>query len=290
MVKAKPSYTVRGVRKSKGKDQFQKYKVEDIDDTSESIKPKKVRRYRKKKANGLGDLSVTAAQAMLDAGANHLLDVTRINGRVPLPACMSDHLVEKIVFIGFFSREQVRTKILEICEAFGAKCYLVPEDLTKQSQITQEVLSRLSELETTLDVGIRHRNVVLHLVGFHLTLWMNIVKREKAVFDTLNMLNFDVTKKCLVGEGWCPVFAKPQEALQHETFDSNSQDRCGDWSLLKDHTSTIHLEVEISDNNNCVKVARYMIRMVFRYTSSVRPFMEICSKGYTTLGNQGIIL
>jgi len=24
------------------------------------------------------------------------------------------------------------------------------------------------------------------------------------------MLNFDVTKKCLVGEGWCPVFAKTQ--------------------------------------------------------------------------------
>lgn len=24
------------------------------------------------------------------------------------------------------------------------------------------------------------------------------------------MLNFDVTKKCLVGEGWCPIFAKPQ--------------------------------------------------------------------------------
>ncbi|KAG9139093.1 hypothetical protein Leryth_020775 [Lithospermum erythrorhizon] len=54
---------------------------------------------------------------------------------------------------------------------------------------------------------------------------MGMVRREKAVFDTLNMLNFDVTKKCLVGEGWCPIFSKPQiqETLQRATFDSNSQ-------------------------------------------------------------------
>ncbi|KAL1544162.1 V-type proton ATPase subunit a1, variant 2 [Salvia divinorum] len=52
-----------------------------------------------------------------------------------------------------------------------------------------------------------------------------MVRREKAIYDTLNMLNFDVTKKCLVGEGWCPIFAKTmiQDALQRATFDSNSQ-------------------------------------------------------------------
>ncbi|KAJ0777952.1 putative V-type ATPase, V0 complex, 116kDa subunit family [Helianthus annuus] len=138
---------------------------------------------------------------------------------------VSSEMVEKTIFVVFFSGEQAKTKILKICEAFGANCYPVPEDLTKQTQITQEVSLRLSELETTLDVGIRHRNAALHTIGVHLSIWMNMVKREKAVFDTLNMLNFDVTKKCLVGEGWCPIFAKPQiqEALQRATFDSNSQ-------------------------------------------------------------------
>nr|XP_008358210.2 V-type proton ATPase subunit a1 [Malus domestica] len=137
---------------------------------------------------------------------------------------LSTEMVEKTVVV-FFSGMQAKTKILKICEAFGANCYPVPEDTTRQRQITREVSSRLAELETTLDAGIRHRNKALASVGFHLAKWMNMVRREKAVYDTLNMLNFDVTKKCLVGEGWCPIFAKPkiQEALQRATFDSNSQ-------------------------------------------------------------------
>ncbi|CAI9105180.1 OLC1v1004044C3 [Oldenlandia corymbosa var. corymbosa] len=137
----------------------------------------------------------------------------------------SNEMVEKTVFVVFFSGEQARTKILKICDAFGANCYPVPEDISRRMQITQEVASRLSELETTLDAGLRHRDKALTSIGFNLSKWMNMVKREKAVYDTLNMLNFDVTKKCLVGEGWCPIFAKSkiQETLQRATFDSNSQ-------------------------------------------------------------------
>ncbi|XP_057451460.1 V-type proton ATPase subunit a1-like [Lotus japonicus] len=138
---------------------------------------------------------------------------------------VSTEMIEKTVFVVFFSGDQARTKILKICEAFGANCYPVPEDISKQRQITREVSSRLTDLEATLDAGIRHRNKALASITDHLANWMNMVRREKAVYDTLNMLNFDVTKKCLVGEGWCPMFAKTQmqEALQRATFDSNSQ-------------------------------------------------------------------
>ncbi|XP_008805029.1 V-type proton ATPase subunit a1-like [Phoenix dactylifera] len=138
---------------------------------------------------------------------------------------VSGEMVEKIVFVVFFSGEQAKTKIIKICEAFGANCYPVPEDTNKQSQMTREVSSRLSELEATLDAGIHHRNSALASIGSQLWRWTIMVRKEKAVYDTLNMLNFDVTKKCLVGEGWCPIFAKPQikDALQRATIDSNSQ-------------------------------------------------------------------
>lgn len=45
-----------------------------------------------------------------------------------------------MVFVVFFSGEQARNKILKICEAFGANCYPVPDDVTKQRQITREVM------------------------------------------------------------------------------------------------------------------------------------------------------
>lgn len=38
-----------------------------------------------------------------------------------------------------------------------------------------QVLSRLSELETTLDAGIRHRNKALTSISFHLTKWLKMV-------------------------------------------------------------------------------------------------------------------
>ena len=47
--------------------------------------------------------------------------------------------IEKTVFVVFFSGEQAKTKILKICEAFGANCYPVSEDMTKQRQISREV-------------------------------------------------------------------------------------------------------------------------------------------------------
>ncbi|KAH9331599.1 hypothetical protein KI387_003707, partial [Taxus chinensis] len=87
------------------------------------------------------------------------------------------------------------------------------------------VSERLAELQTTIDAGIRHRKNVLTTVGYQIEKWILWVRKEKAIYHTLNMLNVDVTKKCLVGEGWVPVFAKAQiqEALHRATFDSNSQ-------------------------------------------------------------------
>ncbi|CAF1898232.1 unnamed protein product, partial [Brassica napus] len=83
----------------------------------------------------------------------------------------------------------------------------------------------LQSLKTTISDGLDHLKILLETIGDKFEQWNLKVRKEKAIYHTLNMLSLDVTKKCLVGEGWSPLFAAPeiQEALQRAAVDSNSQ-------------------------------------------------------------------
>ncbi|KAK3009734.1 hypothetical protein RJ639_013076 [Escallonia herrerae] len=134
-------------------------------------------------------------------------------------------LVEKNVFIVFYSGERAKNKILKICDAFGANRYPFTDDVGKQYHMIKEVSGKLSELKITIDTGLLHRENLLQTIGYQSEQWNLLVKKEKSIYHTLNMLSIDVTKKCLVAEGWCPVFAtnQIQNTLRRATFDSNSQ-------------------------------------------------------------------
>ncbi|KAL3515125.1 hypothetical protein ACH5RR_022027 [Cinchona calisaya] len=143
----------------------------------------------------------------------------------PITDPVSGEKAEKNVFVVFFSGERAKNKILKICEAFGANRYPFTEDLSKQAQVMTEVSGRLSELKTTIDAGLVHQGNLLQSIAEKFEQWNLLVRREKSIYHTLNMLSFDVTKKCLVAEGWSPIFAAKQiqDALQRATRDSNSQ-------------------------------------------------------------------
>ncbi|XP_028803008.1 V-type proton ATPase subunit a3-like isoform X2 [Neltuma alba] len=138
---------------------------------------------------------------------------------------LSGEKVDKNAFLIFYSGERANSKILKICDAFGANRYPFTDDLGKQFQMITEVSGRLSELKTTIDVGLLHRSTILQTIGYHYETWSLLVKKVKSIYHTLNMFSIDVTKKCLVAEGWCPVFAtnQIQGALQRASMDSKSQ-------------------------------------------------------------------
>uniref|UniRef100_A0A1D1Y150 V-type proton ATPase subunit a n=1 Tax=Anthurium amnicola TaxID=1678845 RepID=A0A1D1Y150_9ARAE len=143
----------------------------------------------------------------------------------PVTDPVSGEKALKNVFVVFYSGERAKNKILKICEAFGANRYPFTEDLIKQRQLIEEAQGRISELKATIDIGLLHRDNLLKNISHQFEQWNLLVKKEKSVYHTLNMLSLDVTKKCLVAEGWSPVFATTQiqDALQRATLDSNSQ-------------------------------------------------------------------
>ncbi|KAJ3682630.1 hypothetical protein LUZ60_015203 [Juncus effusus] len=143
----------------------------------------------------------------------------------PVTDPVSGEKVVKNVFVVFYSGERAKSKILKICEAFGANRYPFPEEFGKQLQAIQEVSGKTAELKTTIDAGLLHRDSILKNIDSEFEQWNFLVRKEKSIYHTLNMLSLDVTKKCLVAEGWSPVFAsnKVQDALNRATIDSNSQ-------------------------------------------------------------------
>ena len=78
----------------------------------------------------------------------------------------------------------------------------------------QVLKERLRDLEIVIRSTSDYRRNKLRSIAGSVDVWDSHVQREKAVFHTLNLFNYDVTNKCLIAEGWCPTSMLP-EVLTH---------------------------------------------------------------------------
>jgi len=116
-------------------------------------------------------------------------------------------MVDKNVFIIFYQGERAQAKIKKICESFGANLYPCPETGRERKELLSQVNGRLEDLETVLKKSKKHRRQILLDIGHSLKAWKEKVVKEKAIYHTMNMFNYDVGRKCLIAEGWCPKTA-----------------------------------------------------------------------------------
>jgi V-type H+-transporting ATPase subunit a len=56
--------------------------------------------------------------------------------------------------------------------------------------------------------------------------WKDAVAKEKAVYQTMNLLSYDARRKTLVAEGWCPTrdITSIQSALRRATVSTEDAD------------------------------------------------------------------
>ncbi|KAG0330687.1 H(+)-transporting V0 sector ATPase subunit a [Podila horticola] len=117
----------------------------------------------------------------------------------------TDLVVEKNVFIIFAHGREILAKIRKISESLGATLYPIDPTADRRREALLDVVRHIEEFNSVLVNTTQTRRQELMRISENLTAWMTIVKKEKATYHTMNHFNYDVNRKCLIAEGWCPT-------------------------------------------------------------------------------------
>ncbi|KAJ2994531.1 H(+)-transporting V0 sector ATPase subunit a [Globomyces sp. JEL0801] len=122
----------------------------------------------------------------------------------PIVDPTSDATVYKNVFIVFAHGKELLNKIRKICESMGATLYPVDDHPDKRRDNALEVMTRIEDLRHVLDNTKAARKAELSRVADSLDHWSVVVTKEKAIHHAMNKMSYDLNRKALIAEGWCP--------------------------------------------------------------------------------------
>jgi len=137
---------------------------------------------------------------------------------------------EKNVFIIFYQGQNTKIRMERLCGAFDAPLYPCPTNPTERRNLLSDIETRITELRTVLDKSSNRQRNLLADVYRYGTQWKEFIIKEKAIYHTMNMFEYDVGRHCLIAEGWCPTEYLPmvQQALQ----DGNDRSKASVPSVL----------------------------------------------------------
>jgi V-type H+-transporting ATPase subunit a len=122
----------------------------------------------------------------------------------PIIDPITDEELEKNVFIIFAHGRELLNKIRKISESLDATLYPLDANSDKRRENLEEITARIDDLQSVLKNTDEARRAELQKIAENLATWITIIKKEKAVYHTMNLFNFDANRKCLIAEGWCP--------------------------------------------------------------------------------------
>ena len=86
------------------------------------------------------------------------------------------------------------------------------------------VRHRLDELQQVIETSRSQRDAALHSLAYRLRGWRTHVRKRACMYSVLNMWNFDLARRVLIAEAWCPVTQTEvvQTALRRATARSGA--------------------------------------------------------------------
>ncbi|KAM0792422.1 hypothetical protein ACM66B_005099 [Microbotryomycetes sp. NB124-2] len=124
--------------------------------------------------------------------------------------------LRKNAFVIFAHGQDLLDKIRKIAESMGATLFPIDSNADKREDKLREVTSRIEDLNSVLYNTNQTRRAELLKIAEHVSAWWAVVQKEKVIYTTLNLWQWDQGRKTLVAEGWVPTRDIPniQSALR----------------------------------------------------------------------------
>ncbi|XP_071428305.1 V-type proton ATPase 116 kDa subunit a 2 [Pithys albifrons albifrons] len=110
-----------------------------------------------------------------------------------------------VAFLVSYWGEQLGQKVKKICDCYHCHVYPYPDSTEERRAVVEGLNVRIQDLTTVLNKTEEYLHQVLCKASESIYTWVIQVKKMKAIYHVLNLCSFDVTKKCLIAEVWCPV-------------------------------------------------------------------------------------
>lgn len=113
--------------------------------------------------------------------------------------------VPKNAFIIFSHGSMIYQRIKKIAESLDASLYKADATADLRKEQLASLNSNLSDLNAVLAQTDDALNSELVVIARDLSKWWEVIAREKAVYQTMNLCDYDNSRKTLIAEGWVPT-------------------------------------------------------------------------------------
>uniref|UniRef100_A0A7S1Z1A5 V-type proton ATPase subunit a n=1 Tax=Trieres chinensis TaxID=1514140 RepID=A0A7S1Z1A5_TRICV len=199
----------------------------------------------------------------------------------PITDPETGNLVEKCVFIVFYKSLSIETKLKNICDAFGAHRYSLP-DMDDAPAVDRMLTENAQELVDSRTVLLKNQDTrfrLCQMLAQHCERWTWIVLREKAIYHSLNMFKADVSGM-LRGEGWVIASAVDacKDAVERAHANMSNMPSLVDhvpkpWPTPPTHFTTNKFTYGYQEFVNTYGIPRYREANPALFTAATFPFL-----------------